>query len=1101
MTYATKVLPEIGQIARVRQRLYLVEKITKGRSVKDSTLVSMSCVDDDAQGQALDALWENEIEADIVTGENWGAIAQRGLDEPGVFAAYLNTLKWNCVTATNPKLFQSPFRAGIKLEAYQLEPLRKALQLPRVNLFIADDVGLGKTIEAGLITRELLLRKRVKEIVVSAPPSMLQQWKEELEVRFGLTFEILDRDYIKKIRQERGFGVNPWTTHSRFLISHKLLIREEYAGPLRAWLGDFRNGSLLILDEAHHAAPSSGAKYAIDTKITRAVEDFAKRFEHRLFLSATPHNGHSNSFSRLLELLDPQRFCRGVAPEQKMLEEVIVRRLKEDIREVQGGFPKRNVVQVDIDGLPEDAPDLELPRLLNEYRETQEKRLKSQTKRSRAASGLLITGLQKRLLSSMEAFAYTLAVHRRTVKRRWEAFKAKERIDESAVISSRQLDLLAGGIDSDDERANMSELELQAEQDAQIEAASDASVVDPSDKVAVEFWNQEQALLDQMTEIADSARGLPDAKVRALTDWIRDKMCTGLGGKSKQPAEWNDTRVLIFTEWEDTKRYLQQQLTSAIQGTDRAEDRIAVFSGSTSKDQRETIKRAFNAEPDAHPVRILIATESAREGLNLQAHCWNMFHFDVPWNPSRMEQRNGRIDRKLQPKEEVNCHYFFYKQRPEDRVLRVLIEKTKRIRKELGSLSQVIDVRLDKKMKGGIQRKNIEDLVTDIDTTNIDEAERETMEAELDAARDRQDDLRQKIDQLSTIVANSRKAIGLNEDLFRSAVSSSLKILGAEPLKLIPKAKQTEKAERSTFPALDQREGADPSWADTMDTLRAPRERDQKPWEWRRDSPIRPVVFEDPGIIDDSVVHLHLEHRVVQRLLGRFISQGFVFDDLSRACLSQTKDDIPRVILLGRLALYGPGAARLHEQLVPVTAKWTDPKIRKEPLSPYKISAETKTMALLDDAFNRSSQGQIKSAVSQQLQESAAQDIAELLEHLQTRGQSYAEIATRKLAERAESESKAMVEILRRQRDHIKKTQKAAEDRNWDQMRISFDGDELDDDAERRQLSANKRYWTERLESLKSELQTEPNRIRDVYSVKATRIEPVGLVYLWPETR
>ena len=94
----------------------------------------------------------------------------------------------------HPKLFQSPFRAGIKLDAYQLEPLRKALLLPRVNLFIADDVGLGKTIEAGLIKRELLLRKKVREIIVSAPPSMLVQWQEELENRFGLTFEILDKE-------------------------------------------------------------------------------------------------------------------------------------------------------------------------------------------------------------------------------------------------------------------------------------------------------------------------------------------------------------------------------------------------------------------------------------------------------------------------------------------------------------------------------------------------------------------------------------------------------------------------------------------------------------------------------------------------------------------------------------------------------------------------------------------------------------------------------------------------------------------------------------------------------------------------------------------
>ena len=252
----------------------------------------------------------------------------------------MNTLKWNCVTATDPRLFQSPFRAGIRLDAYQLEPLRKALLLPRVNLFIADDVGLGKTIEAGLIARELLLRKKVRKIVVSCPPSMLLQWKDELEIRFGLTFEILDKDYVKRVRRERGFGVNPWTTHSRFLISHRLLIDEAYTAPLRDWLGTFQTGSLLILDEAHHAAPSSGQKYAIDSQITRAVRDLAPRFEHRLFLSATPHNGHSNSFSALLEILDPQRFCRGVPVSAKLQDEVVVRRLKDDIREIQGGFPQ-----------------------------------------------------------------------------------------------------------------------------------------------------------------------------------------------------------------------------------------------------------------------------------------------------------------------------------------------------------------------------------------------------------------------------------------------------------------------------------------------------------------------------------------------------------------------------------------------------------------------------------------------------------------------------------------------------------------------------------------------------------------------------------------
>ena len=181
-----------------------------------------------------------------------------------------------------------------------------------MNLFIADDVGLGKTIEAGLIVRELLMRKKVRDIVVACPPSMLYQWQEELENRFGLTFAILDKSYVATVRQERGFGVNPWSTHSRFLVSQRLLIDEAYTAPLRDWLGELRPGALLVLDEAHHAAPASGAKYAIDSKITRAIRDISPRFEHRLFLSATPHNGHSNSFSALLEILDPQRFCRGV---------------------------------------------------------------------------------------------------------------------------------------------------------------------------------------------------------------------------------------------------------------------------------------------------------------------------------------------------------------------------------------------------------------------------------------------------------------------------------------------------------------------------------------------------------------------------------------------------------------------------------------------------------------------------------------------------------------------------------------------------------------------------------------------------------------------
>ncbi len=367
--------PEVGELVVVRSRTWLVEEVVHPSPPGGSALVRLACADDDAQGQSLEVFWQYELDRRIVEGESWKDLASKGFDPPRHFAAFLHTLRWNCVTATDPNLFQAPFRAGIKIDAYQMEPLRKALRLPRVNLFIADDTGLGKTIEAGLIARELLLRKKVKCIVVSTPPSVLEQWKGELEDRFGLVFEILDRAYLARVRRERGFGVNAWRTHSRFLISHRLLIDPVYADSMREWLGSFLPGSLLILDEAHHAAPASGGRYGIETKFTRAARDLFGRFEHRLFLSATPHNGHSNSFSTLLELLDPYRFTRGVKVRgKKALEDVMVRRLKEDIRVVQGGFPRRIIERIVIDGLPGDAPELVLSRLLDTYRNVREER-------------------------------------------------------------------------------------------------------------------------------------------------------------------------------------------------------------------------------------------------------------------------------------------------------------------------------------------------------------------------------------------------------------------------------------------------------------------------------------------------------------------------------------------------------------------------------------------------------------------------------------------------------------------------------------------------------------------------------------------------------
>ena len=197
--------PRIGELVEVRSRRWLVEAV-EAPDPSASPRVSLACADDDAQGQTLEVYWDFEIDRRILEQEAWSAIGARGFDPPRYFSAFLHTLRWNCVTATDPTLFQSPFRAGIKIDAYQMEPLRKALRLPRVNLFIADDTGLGKTIEAGLIARELLLRKKARTLVVAAPASVLEQWKAEMEERFGLVFVILDRAYLTRVRQERASG-------------------------------------------------------------------------------------------------------------------------------------------------------------------------------------------------------------------------------------------------------------------------------------------------------------------------------------------------------------------------------------------------------------------------------------------------------------------------------------------------------------------------------------------------------------------------------------------------------------------------------------------------------------------------------------------------------------------------------------------------------------------------------------------------------------------------------------------------------------------------------------------------------------------------------
>ena len=240
-------------------------------------------------------------------------------------------------------------------------------------------------------------------------------------------------------------------------------------------------------------------------------------------------------------------------------------------------------------------------------------------------------------------------------------------------------------------------------------------------------------------------------------------------------------------------------------------------------------------------------------------------------------------------------------------------------------------------------------------------------------------------------------------------------------------------------------------------------------------------------------MHLHLEQRVAQRLLARFRAQGFIHNDLSRACLAHVADSVPRVVLLGRLSLYGERAERLHEEIVTVTARWIEPRLRSGPLRRYQVDAERRTLALLDELLESGRASQPEETVRRRLIGAAARDIGDLRPQLDPRAEELADRAERLLRDRGEREARQLRETLVRQRDRVRAELERHEAESA-QLALDLDA------ADRRRLDAIRRSWSHRLEQFDRDLGTEPERIRDFYRVRATRVEPVGLVYLWPET-
>jgi hypothetical protein len=498
-----------------------------------------------------------------------------------------------------------------------------------------------------------------------------------------------------------------------------------------------------------------------------------------------------------------------------------------------------------------------------------------------------------------------------------------------------------------------------------------------------------------------------------------------------------------------------------------------------SDEQREEVQCAFNSPPGADPLRILIATDAAREGVNLQGHCADLIHFDVPWNPARMEQRNGRIDRTLQDSPEVRCMYFFYPQRPEDQVLRTVVTKVDTIQKELGSLGAVVLDRFSEILDAGIDEQT-ESRLTESEQVGLF---RETTKRELEATRETKR-MAEEVDSARKILSASQKIMDFESALLRDAIDVGCELAGAKPL--VERAPLDNEKHLKTFELPEMPD----SWQDTLDTLRPARHRDEAFYEWRMRPPL-PVVFDAPAKMNSAVAQLHLAHPFVQRVLSRFLAQGYSAHDLSRATvLPNPKDAVARVIAFGRLSLFGRGATRLHDQLVSVAAQWLESKALGH-LRPFAEDADRKALGYLEQLLAQSKDlAPVPGRVSERLRASAPGDFGILWKAIEDEADAVEHEARRKLKSRAEVESAALRQVLEAQRAAIENALHGPI-----QLGLEFG------EKEKSQLAQDRKHMASRLTAIEKEIATEPDAIGKTYEVVLRRLEPIGLVYLWPTTR
>ncbi|ETR77867.1 helicase [Afipia sp. P52-10] len=870
---AHNTAPEPGQLVEARRRQWIVSEVDGGSvapGLPKRHLVRLASIDEDALGEEIEVLWELEPGAHVI--ERAGLPRVTGLDDPATLQAFLDAVRWGAATNADRGYLQAPFRSGVSIEDFQLDPLVRAIDMARTSLLIADDVGLGKTIEAGLVVQEMLLRHRARTVLVLCPASLQEKWRIEMQEKFGLEFRIVDTEYVKRLRRERGLHANPWTSFPRLITSMDWAKQGEGLRLLRDALPPHvshpRKFDLLIIDEAHNVAPTVG-RYAVESLRTRLVRLVAPHFQHKLFLTATPHDGYTESFTALLELLDDQRFARNVMPSEPQLARVMVRRLKSDLVDAKGNriYPERR-----LEALPIEYADDErkVRLLLDAYIASRE----GGSDGGRAVDHFVHQLLRKRLSSSPAAFAATLERHIATIEDRASGERNRKKLDDRIL------------------RRAIAKTEEDYADDAQREAA-EAEAIEEAGKHVRPPTDEERRMLGQLRSWAQQAAHRTDAKARAVLEWLATHLKNG--------DQWTNERVILFTEYRTTQQWMHEILAAQ----DLGGERLALIYGGMDPKERETVKAAFQASPSESPVRILLATDAASEGIDLQNHCHLMIHLEIPYNPNVMEQRNGRIDRHGQRSSEVVIwHPVDAEGGHGDDILRAL-RKLEAMRADMGSVNPVIAPQLPDLLEG--RRRNLD--------TRLAEARMEKSRRFVKAERD----LRDRVSRLHERLTETRQEQSLLPDHIERAVRTALRLADKPDLEPVT----LTGAPDGTIFRLPPLSG---SWSRCLEGL-------EHPYSQR----VRPITFDhDVAKSRDDVVLVHLNHRLVQMSLRLLRAEIWARDDVKRLhrvtvrSLPDGRIEGPAVVVMSRLVVTGGNHHRLHEELTEAGGYLRDAGFRRE---------------------------------------------------------------------------------------------------------------------------------------------------------------------------